>query len=323
MGKDKNFKTMIGGQAIIEGIMMRGPDKMAYAVRGPEGIITQQKKLNPIKNKYPVLGWPIIRGVVNFVDSMATGMKALMWSAEFFPEDEEETKPSDKEPSKFSKWLDRVLSSEKAQKTVMTASMVFGIVMAIAIFMLLPAFLTGLLGGSLEKGVLRNLIEGVVRLVILIGYLALVSRMKDIQRVFGYHGAEHKTIACYEAGEPLTVENVRRFPRQHPRCGTSFLFTIVIISILVFSIMVPFENMFLRVASRLVLLPVVVALSYEVNRLVGRYDNWLTGILRAPGLWMQKLTTNEPDDSMLEVGIESLKMALPDTEGADKWGLNN
>ncbi len=323
MGKDKNFKTMIGGQALIEGVMMMGPDKIAMVVRGPEGLVTQQKKLESIKNKHPILGWPIIRGVVNFVRSMSTGMKALMWSAEFFPEGEDEETPG-KEPSRFSKWLDNKLSSEKAQKTAMTISMVFGIVLALGVFMLLPAFLTGLIGGALAKGsIVRNLLEGAVRLAILVGYLLLVSRMKDIQRVFSYHGAEHKTIACYEAGQELTVDNVRSFPRLHPRCGTSFLFTVVIISILVFSLMVPFDNMALRVVSRLVLLPVVVALSYEVNRLVGRYDNWLTRILRVPGLMMQKLTTNEPDDSMIEVGIESLKLALPDEQGADEWGRNN
>ncbi|MDR3207736.1 MAG: DUF1385 domain-containing protein, partial [Oscillospiraceae bacterium] len=221
MGKDKGFKTMIGGQAIIEGIMMRGPDKSVAVVRGPNGLETKQKQLNPIKNKYPILGWPFIRGAVNFVDSMVEGMRALTWSAELFPETGED-EPEPENPSKFSLWLDKVLSGEKAQKAVMTFAVVLGVLLSVGIFMLLPAFLTGLIGVDALPGIVRNLIEGAVRMAILVGYLALVSRMKDIRRVFGYHGAEHKTIACYEAGAELTVDNVRGFIRFHPRCGTSF-----------------------------------------------------------------------------------------------------
>jgi uncharacterized protein YqhQ len=328
MGTDKGFKTMIGGQAIIEGVMMRGPDKSVAVVRGPEGLQVRQKQLVPIKSKYPLLGWPFIRGVVNFVDSMAEGMRALTWSAELFPEGEEET-PSEN-PSRFSLWLDKKLSGEKAQKAVMTAAIVLGVALSVGIFMLLPAFLTGLIGADSLSGVVSNLIEGAVRLVILVGYLALISRMKDIRRVFGYHGAEHKTIACYEAGAGLTVENVRGYTRFHPRCGTSFLFMVVIISILVFSLALPFEktgspvlDMLIRLGARLVLLPVVVALTYELNRQIGRRDNLLARFLRAPGLWLQRLTTNEPDDAMLEVGIEALKQALPEQRGADEWGKDN
>ena len=336
--KEKDFKTMIGGQALIEGVMMRGPDKTAYVVRTPEGLVTKEKKLTPLKDKYPVLGWPFIRGVVNFVASMSDGMKALTWSAELFPEDEEEPSAPETPPSKFSLWLDKKLSNEKTQKVVMTISMVIGLVLSVGIFMLLPAFLTGLLvGGALERGIVRNLLEGLVRMTILVGYMALVSRMKYIKRVFGYHGAEHKTIACYEAKRDLTVENVRGFSRFHPRCGTSFLFMVVIISILFFSLLIPLENlllgdqpegvnlpyMLMRVASRLVFLPFLVAISYEINRIVGRFDNFLTRFVRAPGLWLQRLTTVEPDDSMIEVGIESLKLVLPDEAGADEWGKNN
>ena len=333
MKKNEKFKTMIGGQALIEGIMMRGPDKMAFVVRTPDGMKTKEKKLTPIKDKYPILGWPFIRGAVNFVDSMAEGMRALTWSVDFFEGEEEVEDANAKPPSKFSLWLDKVLSGEKAQKAVMTFATVMGLVMSVGIFMLLPAFLTGLIGGDIS-GILRNLLEGLVRMGILVGYLALVSRLKDIQRVFGYHGAEHKTIACYEAGEELTVENVRGFTRFHPRCGTSFLLMIAIISIVVFSAINPFENILLsidsralailvRVASRLLLLPLVVAITYEVNRIIGRHDNILTRILRAPGLWMQRLTTCEPDDNMIEAGIESLKLVLPDREGSDEWGKNN
>ena len=345
--KNKNFKTTIGGQALIEGIMMRGPEKAAYVVRGPDGMVTRERKLKSPKEKFFLLRWPFIRGIFNFVGSMADGMKALTWSAEQIPEDEEYTPGEDeKQPSKFSLWLDRKLSSEKAQKRLMTAAVVFGIVLSVGVFMLLPAFLTGLLGGeALSRGIVRNLLEGLIRMVILVGYMALVSRMKDIKRVFSYHGAEHKTIACYEAGCELTVENVRGFSRFHPRCGTSFLFMVVIISILLFSLLTPLENMLLgiggadgdaaqvvstswlyilfRVASRLILLPILVSITYEFNRIVGRFDNPLTRVLRAPGLLMQRMTTNEPDDSMIEVGIESLRLVIPREKGADEWGKSN
>ncbi|MDR0382259.1 MAG: DUF1385 domain-containing protein [Oscillospiraceae bacterium] len=321
--KDKTFRTMIGGQAIIEGIMMRGPDRIAMVVRAPDGIVAQEKEFVPYKDKNPVLGWPFVRGVIGFVDSMRLGMKALMWSAEYYPEEEQPDETPAKEPSRFARWLDKKLESEAAQKAVITLSMVLGVVLAVGVFMLLPAFLTGLIGRDAVGGVWRNLLEGLVRLAILLGYLFLVSRMKDIQRVFSYHGAEHKTIACYEAGAELTTDNVRRYSRLHPRCGTSFLLTVVIISIFVFSVTVPFEDMWLRLASRLVLLPVVVAISYEANRLVGRYDNLFTRILRAPGLWMQRLTTNEPDDAMIEVGVEALRRVLPKHTGDDEWGKYN
>ena len=325
MSKDNKFRTMIGGQALIEGIMMRGPDKMAYVVRTPNGLQTKEKKLKSPKEKFFLLRWPLIRGVVNFGSSMAEGMRAISWSAEFFVEEDEET-PAETESkaSKFSLWLDKVLSSEKAQKVVMTIAMAMGLILGLGLFMLLPAFLTGLFKDALQiSGVVRNLVEALVRLIILLTYMVMVSRIKDIKRVFAYHGAEHKTIACYEAGAELTVDNVRGYSRFHPRCGTSFLFMVVFVSILVFSIMVPFDDMLIRVASRLLLLPVVVAITYELNRFIGRHDNWLTRFLRAPGLWMQRLTTNEPDDSMIEVGLESLKMVLPDKEGADEWGRNN
>ena len=344
--KEKSFKTTIGGQALIEGIMMRGPEKAAYVVRGAQGLVSKERKLKPAKEKFFLLRWPFFRGVFNFVGSMRDGMKALTWSAEQFPDDDEadgDTPAKEEEqPSKFSLWLDKKLSSEKVQKAVMTIAVVIGLALSIGIFMLLPAFLTGLIGGdSLGRGITRNLLEGLIRMIILLSYMALVSRMKDIKRVFRYHGAEHKTIACYEAGRELTVENVRGFSRFHPRCGTSFLFMVVIISILVFSLLAPLENMLLgvgadgavntssgiylliRTASRLILLPLLVSVSYEINRLIGRFDSLLTRILRAPGLWMQRLTTYEPDDSMIEVGIEALQRVIPSQKGADEWGKGN
>ncbi len=319
--KQEAFRTMIGGQAIIEGIMMRGPAKTSIVVRSPDGIVSKDEEFTPIKDKYPVLGWPFLRGVVNFVGSMGAGMKALTWSADVSM-GEELAKPIE-EPSRFEAWLDKKLSSDKAQKAFMAGAMVIGVVFAVGLFILLPALLATLLDGIAMPRIVRNLIEGALRLGILLGYMALVSRMKDIKRVFSYHGAEHKTIACYEAGAPLTVENVRGFTRFHPRCGTSFLLTVVIISVLVFSLAIPFQNMWLRMGLRLLLLPVVVSISYEINRYMGKHDHLLSRILRAPGLWLQRLTTNEPDDSMIEVGIEALSRVLPAQTGADSWGKAN
>lgn len=308
----EKFKTLIGGQALIEGILMQGPDKRAVVVRGPEGLVS---KVEPIKKRTGILTWPLIRGVVNFGSSMVNGVKALMYSADFFPEEEGE-------PSKFDQWLENKLGSEKLQQVVVTFSVFLGVLFSVALFFLLPTLLAGLIPGLKERAVLRTLIEGLFRIAIFLGYMILVSRMKDMRRVFSYHGAEHKTIRCYEAQLPLTVENVRPQTRLHPRCGTSFLFVVVMISILLFALVsavLPTSNMLVRLVVRLALLPFVVAISYEFNRLVGRHDNWLTRILTAPGMWFQNFTTNEPDDSMLEVGIEALKLVLPDEAGADRW----
>ncbi len=316
----KNFKTTIGGQALIEGIMMRGPQKTAIVVRAPDGIQSKVEETVSPKKKYPVLGVPFIRGAVNFALSMKIGMSALNYSASFFPEDE------DAEPSKFDKWLEAKLGSKKVEKLIIGVAMVLGILLAVGLFTVLPTFLGSLLRPALGDGFLRNLAETLIRLLLLLGYMVLVSRMKDIQRVFSYHGAEHKTIACYEAGDELTVENVRRFTRMHPRCGTSFLLTVVIISLFVFLITqslfasLAWANPVIRVLIRLAMLPFVVAISYELNQLIGKHDNALTRFLRAPGLWMQNLTTREPDDSMIEVGIEALKLVAPEREGDDAWG---
>ena len=309
----EKFKTLIGGQALIEGILMQGPDKRAIVVRGPEGLV---QKVEPIKKKTGFLTLPFIRGVVNFGSSMVNGVKALMYSAEFFPEEE------DAKPSKFDEWLEKKLGSEKMEKAVISFSVVLGVLFSVGLFFLLPTLISGLFDRVIHSAVIRSLIEGVIRIAIFMGYMILISKMKDMKRVFSYHGAEHKTIRCYEAQLPLTVENCRGMTRLHPRCGTSFLFVVVMISILLFALVsavLPTSNMLVRLVVRLALLPFVVAISYEFNRLVGRHDNWLTRILTAPGMWFQNFTTNEPDDSMLEVGIEALKLVLPDEAGADRW----
>ena len=311
----EKFKTLIGGQALIEGILMQGPDKRAVVVRGPEGLVS---KVEPIKKRTGILTWPLIRGVVNFGSSMVNGVKALMYSADFFPEEEGE-------PSKFDQWLENKLGSEKLQQVVVTFSVFLGVLFSVALFFLLPTLLAGLIPGLKERAVLRTLIEGLFRIAIFLGYMILISRMKDMRRVFSYHGAEHKTIRCYEAQLPLTVENVRPQTRLHPRCGTSFLFVVIIVSILVssvsslFSALWPISNTFLRILSRLIMLPFIVAISYEFNRLVGRHDNWLTRALSAPGMWFQHFTTNEPDDSMIEVAIAAVTPVLPEKQEEARW----
>ena len=317
---DTPYKTMIGGQALIEGIMMLGPEKKAVVVRKPDGMLEEQVEERVlIKDKHPLLGLPLIRGVFNFCSSMANGVKALMYSASFVPEDEEEPE----EPSKLEVWLDKHLGSEKAASALVTLAVVLGMLFSVVLFILLPTALVGLLGKAVPLAMwVRNLLEGVVRIVIFAGYLMLCSHTKEIHRVFQYHGAEHKTIFCYEHGLPLTVENVRKQPRHHPRCGTSFLFVVIVVSILLSSVVftyVDVVNTFVRMGLHLLLLPVIVSLTYEFNRLVGRYDNWFTRVMTAPGLWLQNWTTFEPDDSMIEVGIRAFTLVLPNEEGKDQW----
>lgn len=307
----EKFKTMIGGQALIEGILMRGPEKQSIVVRAPEGLVVKTEELNLVARKHPVLGWPLVRGVVNFGSSMVCGIKALMYSADFFPEEEGE-------PSQFDRWLEKHLGSEKMEQVVMSFSLLMGILLAVGLFVLLPTFLAGLLPGIQGNYILRNLVEGILKIGLLMGYMILVSNMKDMRRVFSYHGAEHKTIRCYEAKLPLTVENVRGMTRMHPRCGTSFLLVVICISILCGSV-IRADHTLVRIGLHLLLLPVVVSISYEFNRLVGKYDNRLTRILTAPGMWMQNFTTREPDDSMIEVAIKALNEVLPSQEGSDEW----
>ena len=313
------FKTMCGGQALIEGIMMRGPKKQAVVVRKPDGALAiRESQLRFIKDRFPVLGLPLIRGMVTFVASMVEGVRALMYSAEFFPEEEGETEES----SRFEAWLERTLGSDQAASFFVTVSVILGIGMSIGLFFLLPTLLGSVVTFFTDSMVVRNVAESLMKLAIFVGYLALCSRMKDIHRVFQYHGAEHKTIFCYEAGLPLTVENVRKQPRHHPRCGTSFLFVVIVVAILLSSFVFSFvevTNVFARMGVHLLLLPVVVSLTYEINRLVGRYDNALTRVMTAPGLWLQNYTTFEPDDSMIEVGIRSLELVLPSEKGKDAW----
>ena len=312
----EKFKTLIGGQALIEGIMMQGPDKRSIVVRGPEGLV---KKVEPLKKRTGIAKWPLIRGVVNFASSMVSGVKALMYSAEFFPEDE-----ADAQPSKFEQWLDRTFSNKKLEGLIVGLSVLLGIGLSIFLFLVLPTFLTGGLLHFFPDFPMwgRNLIEGVLKVAIFLLYLIFCSKQKDIYRVFQYHGAEHKTIFCYEAGLPLTVENVRRQPRHHPRCGTSFLFMVIAISILVSTVVFaiwPVHNPILRFLAHLAMLPLIVGISYEFNRWAGRHDGPITRILVAPGLWLQNFTTFEPDDSMMEVGIKALELVLPEKQGEDAW----
>ena len=316
----EQFKTMIGGQALIEGIMMLGPEKSAVVVRTKDGL---QRKVEPRKlsQKWSPKKLPFIRGIFNFCTSMKTGVSALMYSADFFAEEDEDEKG--KEPGRFEAWLEKRLSSEKAQNALITFSVVLGLAFSIALFFVLPSLLGSFLNRFVTTNeIVRNLLEGLLRIVIFLAYMFLVSRMKDMRRVFSYHGAEHKTIRCYEAKLPLTVENARKMTRLHPRCGTSFLFVVVAISILLFALVsavFPTSNMLVRMLIRLALLPFVVSISYECNRFVGRHDNGLTRALSAPGMWFQHFTTNEPDDSMLEVAIEALKLVIPDEAGTDRW----
>ncbi len=313
------FRTSIGGQALIEGILMRGPERQAIVVRDQEGnLVEKVEELKLIKDRYPILGVPLVRGTVNFLDSMVKGVKALMYSADFYPEEEAA------QPSKFDLWLEKHLTSKKLESVIVTLAVVMGVGLSVFLFMVLPTFLTGAIlhffPGFPMWG--RNVVEGLLKIVIFLLYLIVCSRQKDIYRVFQYHGAEHKTIFCYEAGLPLTVENVRMQPRHHPRCGTSFLFVVIFVSILfssaVFGIW-PITNVWLRTLAHLLLLPLVVGVTYEFNRWVGRHDNSLTRVLTAPGMWLQNFTTNEPDDSMIACAIRSLELVLPAEQGKDAW----
>ena len=331
----EQFKTMIGGQALIEGIMMRGPDAQAIVVRRGEELVT---KVEPLKQHKGFLALPLVRGLVGFFGAMVNGVKALMYSAEQSAvEDEDEEKPKE-EPSKLDQWLEKKLGSEKFVQLVLYFGVFLGLGFSILLFFLLPMELGNIFQRLTGCGVIvQHLIEGVFRIVIFVLYMYLTSKLKDMQRVFRYHGAEHKSIRCYEAKLPLTVENVAKMTRKHPRCGTSFLFVIMTLSILLFTILsyvlnslIPglallqansriLYNLLMMAIKLIIMLPLVVSITFEINRVVGRHDNRLTRILTAPGLWFQNFTTQEPDDSMMEVAIEALKLVLPKVEGADKW----
>ncbi|MDR2022899.1 MAG: DUF1385 domain-containing protein [Hungatella sp.] len=291
----------IGGQAVIEGVMMKNGDEYATAVRKPDGTIEVKKDTYvSMGEKVKLFSLPFIRGIFSFVDSMVLGMRALTFSASFFEDDEE-----DLEPSRFEKLLER-LFGEKMEKALMSMVMAFSVVMAILIFMVFPMFLANIFKNYIKSQTVMAILEGVLRIGIFIAYIGLVSRMEDIRRTFMYHGAEHKCINCLEHGLPLTVDNVRSSSKEHKRCGTSFLLIVMIISILFFMV-VRVETLPLRVLSRIVLIPVIAGVSYEFLRLAGRSDSKLVDLLSRPGMWMQGLTTKEPDDDMIQVGIASVE----------------
>ena len=323
MPKDKVIhKTSVGGQALIEGIMMQGPKGAAMSVRMPDGSIsTEEKQVKHIRDKIKILGWPIIRGVVNFVESMIFGYSCLKESAE--KSGFEDLAESEENMSKLDKWLNDHMN--KTFMNILTGiASVLGILLAFALFFYLPTIITNwfnkLSGGALDN--FRALIEGVMRMIIFVVYIALVSLMKDIRRTFMYHGAEHKTIFCYENGLELTVENVRKQSRFHPRCGTSFMFVMIILSVIISSaVSVAFPQLrditVVWMAVKLLILPLVMGLGYEFIKYAGRHDNLLVRFLSAPGLWMQRLTTKEPDDSMIEVALEAFKAVITDNPEDD------
>lgn len=303
-------KTSIGGQALIEGIMMRGPVLTSMATRMPDGSIDVETWNTHKGSKTP---WtrktPFIRGIFNMVDSMVVGYHCLMKSAEKAGVEEE--------PSKFDKWLEKKLG-HNMMKVLGGFAAVLGVALAAVLFIFIPTGLSSLLKPLIGTGVGLSLIEGLIKVIILVGYMWLCSRMKEIHRVFEYHGAEHKSIACYEAGLPLTVENIRPQRRFHPRCGTSFLFLVVFISIIVGSF-ISWDNPAIRMLLKLALIPVVVGISYELIKLAGRSDGILTRIISAPGMWLQRITTCEPDDSQIECAIAALEAVIPEDENADRW----
>ena len=321
--KEEQKQTSIGGQAIIEGVMMRGPHKTAMAVRKSDGEIITEVNDNGTKKRAKIWKLPIIRGCINFVDSLIVGMKALMFSADQMDlEDEEE-----ETQSKFDKWLEDKFG-DKIKDIVIYVSLALSLVLSIALFIMLPTVITRGLEWVLgftpfaeiaKTKIFTSVCEGVVKMAIFIGYLALVSQMKDIKRVFEYHGAEHKTIACYEYGEELTVENVKKHKRYHPRCGTSFLLFVMIVSIILFAVLPRTESLIIRMGLRLLLLPLVAGISYELIKWAGRSKKSCVQWLSKPGLWLQKLTTREPDDKQIEVAIVSMKAVIPENSEDDKW----
>lgn len=307
----------IGGQAVIEGIMMMNRNDYAVAVRKPDQEIeVKRDRYISITQKVKLFSLPFVRGVFRFADSMIVGMKTLTYSASFFEDDE------DSEPGKIEQFLNRVLG-EKLESALMALVMVLSFVMAIGIFMLLPLFIAGLFSSVIESERLMAVLEGIIRILIFIAYIKLVSRMEDIRRTFMYHGAEHKCINCVEHGLPLTLENVRNSSKEHKRCGTSFILIVMVISILFFMV-VRVDNVWMRFASRIVLVPVIAGVSYEILQLAGRSNSRFMDLVSRPGMWMQGLTTKEPDDSMIEVAIAAteavfdwkayLRENFPDTD---------
>lgn len=320
MSKDKNctpcHMTSIGGSAVMEGVMMKGPKEIATAVRKPDGeIVIDKKPVGSLVTKYKVNKIPIIRGIFAFFDSMISSMKALMYSAEFVDlEDDEE------EMSKFEAWLTNKLG-DKMKDFIIYFSVIIAIIFSVGLFMLLPHAIGMLVGLVIDNGIVLTVIEGIVKILIFLGYIILVSQMEDIKRVFQYHGAEHKTIFCYEQGLELTPENAAKMSRLHPRCGTSFLVFVMIISIILFSLVSKYswDNYFIGLGIRILLLPVVSGISYEIIRWAGKSQNRVVALLSKPGMWMQKITTREPDEKQLEVAIAAMKAVLTDNKEDDKW----
>ncbi len=308
---NKVKKTSIGGQALIEGIMMKGPEKIATAVRKPDGeIIVKESEINQIfKNKFFKL--PIIRGSFVLIDSLVTGVKELMYSAEFYGEEYEE--------DALDKFLKKIFK-DKADTAIVYASVIIALFFSVGIFILGPTLLTNILKDLIQSNLLLNLAEGIIRVLLFVLYVYFISKLNDIKRVFMYHGAEHKTIYCYENNEELTVENVRKYSTLHPRCGTSFMINVMIISILVFSFF-GWPNPLMRLVIRLAMLPVIAGLSYELNRFVGKCEgeNLFTKIITYPGFQIQKITTAEPDDSMIEVAIKAMERVIPQDGVDDTW----
>ena len=327
-------KTSIGGQALIEGVMMRGPERTAMAVRHTSGEIRMEEWENPTNKRWAITKWPLIRGVFGFIDSLTMGMKCLMKSAEMSGIEEEledamEEESAEKEASKEEKSAADEKKKKKAEtlmNVVMVIGMVLGVALSLVLFMWLPTVLFKALAplilnfteGTSAYQVTRGIFEGVLRMLIFLAYMIAVSRMKDIRRTFMYHGAEHKTIFCYEKGLPLTVENVRQQKRFHPRCGTSFMILMLIVGIFI-SILIPINNTIIRTIVKLLLLPLTVGIGYELIKLAGRKDNWFTRFISVPGVWVQHITTVEPDDDMIECAIKALEAVIPEDGEADKW----
>lgn len=293
----------VGGQAVMEGVMMKNQEAYAVAVRKPDHTIeTKVSEYNgTIKNK-KIRKLPIIRGVINFVESLYLGMSTLMFSASFFEDEEEEAAKKKRESMTKEERKALEEKEKKQEKALMGGTVAFSIILALAIFFALPYFLSGFFRKVIDSETLIALLEGVIRLVIFVAYIAIISLTPDIKRTFMYHGAEHKCINCIEHGLELNVENVRASSKQHKRCGTSFLLIVMLISI-VFFMFIRVDSGVLRLLLRLLLIPVIAGVSYEFIRLAGRYDNWFVNLLSQPGLWMQRLTTKEPSDDMIEVGI--------------------
>lgn len=305
--------TSIGGQALIEGIMMRGPKKTAVSVRLPDHTIsTKEVAVSGLRGKYKILKLPILRGVAGFIEALSVGYKALSYSADQAGLEEDE------EPSKFDRFMERVFG-DRLMNAVMAISGVLGVAIAVVLFFWLPTWLfnvgqSRLFGAGIAPW--RSVVEGIMRILIFIGYIAFCASLPDIRRVFQYHGAEHKTIFCYENEEELTVENVRRHKRFHPRCGTSFMVIMLLLGIIV-GFFIPFTNPFVRTAAKILCVPLIVGVGYELIRICGKYDNVFTRILSAPGMWVQHITTKEPDDSMIEVAIAAMKEVIPEN-GEDR-----